>query len=191
MVQLARMLGLGEGTEADFPRAKSLLDEAVESGKAVDPVAIWIAYGDIYRFGPGRYANLNTALGYYEKAAAAGSAAANLAAAELESTARSSKRIPSMIGHYRNAAEGLGAGEVAKVLYRLEPASLFFTVQAFLAYLNPGSVVADGVYGAKTAAAVGAFCTEKGLFCDGTIVTFDFLEALIAAVAAREEVAGG
>lgn len=190
MVELARLLGLEASIEKDFPRAIALLNEATEIVGASDyegdvkPVGIWLALGDLYRFGEGRNANPAAALQFYEKAAETGDAYAHLSAGELESLARvnTPKRVAAMVDHYRKAAEAMGVNAVAKVMYGLDPASLVFTAQGFLADLTPGSLSVDGVLGAKTAGAITAFCGVNGLACDdGTIITFDLLEALLRA----------
>ncbi len=180
MIKLGTMVASGNGTDRDLAAGVAFLEKAAAVG---DGNKAWAfrALGDLYRYAPPRFVDLTTALKYYAQAAAAGDADSSLSAALIESDARVAGRaqLTSMVDHYRGAAEGLGTTPVAKAMYNLSPPSLYFTVQAFLSQLLATPIAVDGVYGARTTEAVKSFCASSNIECDGTIITFPFLEALL------------
>ncbi len=80
MMQLARMVGAGDGVPVDFTRAKALFEAAVKAGEEKDG---WRALGDLHRLADIRQRDLKAAADYYRRAADIGDGWAMMALAPM------------------------------------------------------------------------------------------------------------
>jgi TPR repeat protein len=185
MIQLAAMLGRGEGVHVPDPDAAiDLLERAI----AID--------GDHVAWGQRILAELHLslaatdrrhlagALKYYTALAAAGDGSAHLAVAEIMAAERGGpEKWRDMIQHYREAARALGVETVTASMLRLDPTAMYASVQILLTEAGYQTGYVDGIRGKRTEAAIEGFCQDNRppSGCMSSIVTRGLLGALIEA----------
>ncbi len=178
MISLAQMLAQGDGVAVDFGKARVLLDFAIASGL---PGPGAKAAGDLYMFGPEAMHDDALAREYYGLAAEAGDGLAHFVVAEIEARDPQAARAQASIaGHLRAAADILGVMEVGRSMFNLSPVSTLYVMVQALLVEEGHRVQVDGVFGNQTRAALGAFCAEKGLTCQTSIITMGALSELLA-----------
>ena len=179
MIVLAGMVAAGEGTPADPDGAKTLLERAGAAGGET-AVNAWIALGAMYRDPVSKHHDVALALDYYRRAADAGSGQAHLVSAEIEASqgiATKEQRLE-LVRHFREAARLIGAEDVARAMYRLDPATLYAAVQEMLSEADR-PISADGIFGKQMQASIDRFCTANQIKCGKGLVSFELLIGLV------------
>lgn len=160
----------------DLGRARDLLVAAAE---ATDDGEAAVRLGRLYILPSYAGRDVAQALGYFEQAAKAGNAGANMEIVRLAAIDISEPILDSAAIYARKAAANDGNDAVLDALMELPTQSLIALVQRGLATSGTSTDV-DGRFGKQTAAAMMTYCEANAVDgCDGRLVTRAFVDALI------------
>lgn len=185
MIQLAAMVARGEGVNEPNPEgAIDLLERAIAVEGDHTAWGQW-TLAELHRsLGETDSRHLAAALKLYGALSEAGDGRAHLAAAEIIAAERGAQnKWREMVGHYREAARALGAEPVTASMLRLDPKTMYASLQILLTDAGYNTGYVDGVRGRRTDEAISGFCQDNRppSGCVSSIVTRGLLGALIEA----------
>jgi hypothetical protein len=176
VLKLALTLMAGDDATAGFEAAVRVLEGAIASGFVEEPA---LMLGDMY-LALESEASRQTALDYYERAAAAGNPRAHLTMAQLLAADDEYEgNIEQIAAHLTAASRLVGTAEVAAGMLRFRPHALVGMLQYLLTKAGY-PVLVDGITGGYTRVAVRRFCRAHLVAnCTESLMSTSLLAALL------------
>lgn len=175
VLSLASLL-TSEASLRDLGRARDLLLSALETTEDGDAA---LRLGRLYITPGFADRDIGQALAYFEQAAEAGNADADLEIVKLAAIDISAPTLDSAAAYARKSAATAGHDAILDQLMELPTQSLIALIQQALVTSGTATDV-DGRFGKQTAAAMMSYCDANAVEgCDARLVTRAFVDALI------------